>query len=65
MEKYDRKSVCEKLSIYDHLAKEGSFVEVTAWHNGEGFDVSIDDRLFQFTYGEFETIKKLIKKLYK
>lgn len=61
MEFYNRKAVYAPLKEYCHLAKEHSFMEVTEWHNGEGFDVSIDDKHFNLTYGEFELLSVLVK----
>lgn len=59
MEFYSRKAVFAKLNDYCYLSKEHSFMEVTEWHNGEGFDVTIDDRHFSLTYGEFELLSVL------
>lgn len=66
MEKYTRKAVFSYLKKYDHLADEHDYIEVTEWKNGEGFDVEIIGKLstrFQLTWGEFEALKKLVKKL--
>lgn len=44
----------------------GHFMEVIHWHNGAGFDVNLHaygDQFFRLTWGEFETLKKLIKEL--
>lgn len=62
MEFYNRKAVSAPLKEYCHLAKEHSLMEVTEWHNGEGFDVSIDDnKHYSFTYGEFDLLSVLVK----
>jgi hypothetical protein len=62
MEFYNRKAVCAPLKEYCHLAKEHNFIEVTEWHNGEGFDVTIaDDKYYSFTYGEFDLLSVLVK----
>ena len=61
MEQYQRKSKFTELKHYDHLAKEHSFMEVTEWHNGEGFDVTVsDDKAFSLTWGEYECLQALI-----
>jgi hypothetical protein len=61
MQQYQRKSKFTELKNYDHLAKEHSFMEVTEWHNGEGFDVTVsDDKSFSLTWGEFECLQALI-----
>ncbi len=58
-----RKSASCDLILFDCLAKESTFIEVTEWANGEGFDISIDDRMFHLTYGELDAINYLIKSL--
>ena len=66
MEKYNRKSIFSELKKYDHLSGDGDFIEVTEWKNGDGFDVEIVSKLstrFQLTWGEYEAMKKLVKKL--
>lgn len=51
METVKRKSVNDNLQKYDYLAKDSDFIEVTEWANGEGWDISINDKLFQLTCG--------------
>ena len=63
MEYYNKQSVTDKLKKYDYLAKESDFIEVTEWHNGEGWDITINDRVISLTYGQLEAIKYLIKSL--
>lgn len=58
-----KKSASCNLTLFDHLAKENTFVEVTEWVNGEGFDISIDDRMFHLTYGELDAINYLVKSI--
>lgn len=60
MEQYQRKSKFTELKNYCHHHKEHDFMEVTEWHNGEGFDVTIDDKHFQLTWGEFECLQALV-----
>jgi len=65
---YPRTAISTELTKYDHLSKENDFLEVTKWHNGEGFDVTIDSEVpanFQMTYGTFRALKKMVKKLEK
>jgi hypothetical protein len=67
-EKYERKAIFAKLKQFCHLAKEDNFIEVTEWANGEGFDVEVQGPLsqrFQMTWGEYDALKSLIKKLNK
>ena len=63
MEKKDRKSVNDKLKKYDFLAKDSDFIEVTEWTNGEGWDISINDKIFQLTSGELNAINYLTRTL--
>ncbi len=43
MEHYNKKSVSDDLKKYDHLAKDSDFIEITEWHNGEGWDQRKND----------------------
>lgn len=57
MEWRTRDSVHEKLSKFDYLAKPDSFIEVTDWTNGEGYDVTINDKApISLTRGEIDAI---------
>jgi hypothetical protein len=63
---YNRESAFTELPSFDPSAKDGHFIEVTLWHNGEGFDVHISSppsQSFLMTWGEFKALKKLIKEL--
>jgi hypothetical protein len=54
------------LESFDHCAKPDAFIEVSLWHNGEGFDVHLSshgDQSFKLTWGEFKALKKLVKEL--
>lgn len=67
MKKYKRKTGLvsgEELKKFDFLADEYDFIEITYWHNGDGFDVEVTGKLqqrFQLTFGQFKAIKKLVK----
>ena len=63
MEKYNKKSVYEKLKTFDYLSKEDSFIEVTEWHNGEGWDITIDDKVISLTHGQLAAINYLTSTL--
>ena len=63
-----RTSIFTHLKKYDTFAKENDFIEITLWSNDEGFDVKIssyDNKSFELTWGEFEALKKIIKKIKK
>ena len=54
------------LAEFDHCAKPGDFIEVSLWHNSEGFNVDLSsngDQSFRLTWGQFKALKKLIKEL--
>lgn len=63
MEKVKRKSVNDNLQKYDYLAKDYEFIEVTEWRNGEGWDISINDKIIQLTIGQLDAINYLTKSL--
>ena len=63
MEKVKRKSVNDNLQKYDYLAKDNDFIEVTEWNNGEGWDISINDKIIQLTIGQLDAINYLTKAL--
>jgi len=63
MEISSRKSISDDLQKYDHLKNKSSFIEITEWTNGEGWDIAINEKMFNLTYGELEAINYLIKAL--
>jgi hypothetical protein len=63
MEKYKLKSVSEDLRKFDYLAKEHDFIEVTEWHNGEGWTISINEYVIQLTDGQLKAINYLTQTL--
>ena len=57
-----RKSIFANMN--SHISKEGDFIEVTRWTNGEGWDITIsDEKTISLHETEFEVIKLLIDKL--
>lgn len=66
MKTYKRQAVFAELTDYDPLAGEHHFIEVTQWHNGEGFDVEVQaEEAFKFdlTWFQFDALKAAIEKL--
>lgn len=59
----NRESVYDNLKKYDYLAKEGDFIEVTKWTNGEGYDISFDGSIISLSIGQLEAINYLTKAL--
>jgi len=58
-----RKSINDDLQKYDYLKNKSSFIEITEWTNGEGWDIAINEKMFNLTYGELEAINYLTKVL--
>ena len=63
MDIVSRRSINDNLHKYDYLAKEHSFIEVTEWANGEGWDITIDDKVISLTIGQLDAIKYLTSAL--
>ena len=63
MESNKRKSVHDDLNVYDFLAKENDFIEVTEWTNKEGWDITINDKIISLTEGQLNAINYLTKYL--
>jgi hypothetical protein len=60
IETYDRKAKFSELKPYDPFGDKNSYMEVCEWKNGEGFDVTIDNRHFSFTWGQWECLQVLV-----
>jgi hypothetical protein len=54
-----RRAVYADLNNYCHLAKPHDMVEVCEWVNGEGWDITVADKMFQLTMGELQAIQVL------
>ena len=63
MEFNNRKSISDNLKKYDYLAKDDDFIEVIEWTNGEGYDITINDKIISLTSGQLEAINYLTKSL--
>lgn len=56
----NRKSINADMKQFNPGAKEGSFIELTEWTNGDGFDVTIDERTFMLSLDELDAINYLV-----
>lgn len=60
----NRKSIFEDLKKFSIFAKEGDFIEVTEWTNGEGVDISLGSsqgtRNISLTWDELDAINYLV-----
>jgi len=68
IKKYKRDSIFADLNDFCYLSKKNAYIEITKWHNGDGFDIVIN--CFQcttisLTHGEIKAILKLTKLLNK
>ena len=63
MKKTNRKSINAKLNKFDVLADKDDFIEVTEWVNGEGYDITINDKIFSLTCGQLKAIYYLTQTL--
>lgn len=57
----NRKSV--NVVMNDGYHKDGDFIEVTEWSNGEGYDIVISEcERLSIHFTEWDILKKIIKK---
>jgi len=60
----NRRSVFSEIGDYCVFSKEGDFIEITEWINGEGYDIAISEKyMFSLTRGQYNLIKVLINRL--
>lgn len=61
----NKKSVSDNLSKYDYTQTDkNSFIEITEWTNGEGYDITINDKsVISLTCGELDAINYLTQSL--
>ena len=61
---YQRASRFTELKPYCTHARDNDYMEVTEWHNGEGYDVTISgqsgDQRFSLTHGQWECLTVLL-----
>lgn len=63
MEKYKINAISEDLRKFDYLAKEYDYIEVTEWHNGEGWNIDLNGTVIQLTDGQLKAINYLTQTL--
>jgi hypothetical protein len=63
VKKYKRKSVEADLKQFCYLQKEHAFIEVCEWENGDGYDITLCEKIISLTRGEIKAIKHLVKKI--
>ena len=60
IQRYKLDAAFASLREFDHLAKPDDFIEVSLWHNGEGFDVTVNNRIVSYTWGQWECLQVLV-----
>ena len=66
IERYKLDTAFVSLADYDVTTKGDDFMEVSMWHNGEGFDVILSthgEQRFGLTWGQYKALKMLVKEL--
>ncbi len=64
--RYNLAAAFTELREFDHLATSDDFIEVSLWHNGEGFDAHLSthaEQSIKLSWGEFKALKTLVKEL--
>jgi hypothetical protein len=64
--RYNLATAFTELREFDHFAKPDDFIEVSLWHNGEGFDAHLSthaEQSIKLSWGEFKALKTLVKEL--
>ena len=60
MSKIERlRSITAKTKTFDYLAKESDYISVTEWSNGEGWDISLNDKMISISRGMLDAINFL------
>lgn len=60
MNKIERlRSITAKTKIFDYLANESDYITVTEWSNGEGWDISLNDKMISISRGMLDAINFL------
>ena len=57
------KSISAPLKKFSYIAKDTDYITVTRWENGEGYNISINDRMFSLHETELDAINYLTKTL--
>jgi hypothetical protein len=59
MKFYNRPSVYTNLKQYCHHADSDAVIDVCEWASGEGWDITIGQKLVSLTHGELQAITVL------
>ena len=53
------RSITTKMKMFDLTSKESDYISVTEWSNGEGWDISLNDKMISISRDELEAINFL------
>lgn len=53
------RSITTKMKMFDLTSKDGDYITVTEWSNGEGWDICIKDKMISISRYELEAINFL------
>ena len=60
MSKIERlRSITTKMKMFDLTSKESGYITVTEWSNGEGWDISLNDKMIGISRGMLDAINFL------
>lgn len=60
MSKIERlRSITTKMKMFDLTSKESDYITVTEWSNGEGWDISLNDKMIGISRGMLDAINFL------
>ena len=53
------RSITTKMKMFDLTSKDSDYITVTEWSNGEGWDISLNDKMIGISRGMLEAINFL------
>ena len=60
MSKIERlRSITAKMKMFDFCSKDSDYITVTEWSNGEGWDISLNDKMIGISRGMLDAINFL------
>ena len=53
------RSITTKMKMFDLTSKDSDYISVTEWSNGEGWDISLNDKMIGISRGMLDAINFL------
>lgn len=53
------RSITTKMKMFDLTSKDSDYITVTEWSNGEGWDISLNDKMISISRGMLDAINFL------